>query len=106
MKIGPSSPDGVRLDSTPASGAERAAPVRPGSSAEPVPSLVGVERVSLSDQRAAVLGASATLPFNERKVEEVRKAIAEGRFPVDAKAVAERLLADSRDLFGLRPTAR
>ena len=106
MKIGPSSTDGLRADGAKPAGTERASPVRPGSGSDPVSSPADVDRVSLSGNRSSVLGASTTMPFNERKVEEVRKAIAEGRFPVDAKAVAEQLLADQRDLLGLRPASR
>jgi flagellar biosynthesis anti-sigma factor FlgM len=40
------------------------------------------------------------VPFDEKKVEEVRRAIQEGRFPVDARKVADQLLADTRDLLG------
>lgn len=65
-----------------------------------------VDRVSLSGDRTALIGPSAAPPFDDKKVEEVRRAIAEGRFPVDAKRVAEQLLADARDFIGLAAVPR
>lgn len=106
MKIGPSSNDGLRADGVQPAGAERASPVRPGSGSDPVTSPPAVDRVSLSGSGSSVLGAAATLPFDDRKVAEVRQMIAEGRFPVDAKRIAEQLLADSRDLFGPKAAGR
>jgi negative regulator of flagellin synthesis FlgM len=38
--------------------------------------------------------------FDAKKVEEVRNAIAEGRFKVDSGAVADRLLASVGELLG------
>lgn len=105
MKIGPTPNDGLRADGAKPVGTERASPVRTGSGSEPVSSPVGVDRVSLSGGGASVLGESATVPpFDDKKVEQVRQMIAEGRFPVDARRVAESLLADSRDILGLKPT--
>lgn len=51
------------------------------------------------DQLGAQLG---TADFNPAKVDEVRNAIAEGRFKVDAKVVADRLVAASADATGKR----
>ena len=105
MKIGPSNTEGGRVDGRPV-GAERAAPVRPGAGSEPVSASVPVEKVSVSTDRAALLGPSGGVPFDDAKVEEIRRAIAEGRFPVDARRVAERLFDQARDLLGLEPAAR
>ncbi len=105
MKIGPSNSDGVRIDGK-AVGAERATPTRAGSGSDPVSANPAVDRISLSGDRTALIGPSAAPPFDDRKVEEVRRAIAEGRFPVDAKRVAEQLLADTRDFIGLAVSPR
>jgi negative regulator of flagellin synthesis FlgM len=51
------------------------------------------------DQLGAKLG---TADFNPAKVDEVRNAISEGRFKVDAKVVADRLVAASADATGKR----
>lgn len=106
MKIGPTPSDGLRADGGKPVGTERPSAVRPGSGPDPVSSPAAVDRVSLSGSRETVLGASTAQPFDDRKVAEVRQMIAEGRFPVDAKRVAEQLLADSRDLLGLQAPAR
>jgi negative regulator of flagellin synthesis FlgM len=105
MKIGPSNTDGLRVDGK-AVAAERAVPARTGSVSDPVSATPPADRVSLSGERTALIGPAAAPPFDDKKVEEVRRAIAEGRFPVDAKRVAEQLLADARDLLGLAPAAR
>lgn len=103
MKIGPSSSDDRRVEAN-GPGAERPAPVRPGSVSETVAGPASADRVSLRGAGAAF--APAAPPFDDRKVEEVRQAIAEGRFPVDARRVADQLIADSRELFGLQAPGR
>ncbi len=70
--------------------------------AEPV---AETERVQLSDLGAKLAELEAQFgaaDFDVKKVEEVRAAIAEGRFKVNADAVAERLLASVNDLLGKR----
>ncbi len=61
------------------------------------------ERVQLSDLAARLsqletqFGAS---DFDAKKVDEVRQAIAEGRFKVDSGAIADKLLASVAELLG------
>jgi negative regulator of flagellin synthesis FlgM len=43
--------------------------------------------------------SSADAPFDSRRVAEIRQAIAEGRFQVDSGKIADKLLADVRDLL-------
>lgn len=105
MKIGPSTPDGLRVDGK-AVGPDRAVTVRPGYGSEPVSPNAPADRVSLSGGGTALVGPPAAAPFDDAKVEAVRRAIAEGRFPVDARKVADELLADARDLLGLPTTGR
>jgi len=105
MKIGPSNTDGLRIDGKTV-GPERAPSVRDGSGSEPIQGSSAVDRVSLSNDRGALIGGAVGQTINEKKVEEVRRAIQEGRFPVDAKRVAEQLLADAADFLGLDVTAR
>jgi len=102
MKIGPNQPDALRVDSKTV-GAERAETVRPGASAEPVASPQAVDRVSISGGAPRMGSEGLPIPFNDKKVEEVRRAIQEGRFPVDAKKVADSLLTDTRDLIQSSP---
>ena len=105
MKIGPQVPagssspggaEGVRQDGK-ATGAERAQSTKP-TEASASPS--NLDRVSLSGATPGLATEPVTVPFDQKKVEEVRRAIQEGRFPVDAKRVADQLLADTRDLLG------
>jgi len=102
MKIGPNTPDASRVDAK-SVGADRAAVVRPGVSNEPVTTPKEVDRVSLSGMPPRMGSDGTTIPYDDKKVEEVRRAIQEGRFPVDAKKVADSLLADTRDLLNAPP---
>lgn len=61
--------------------------------------------VALHLQQTEGLGASSA-PFNSQRVAEIRQAIAEGRFQIDANKIADRLINDVRDLLAKeRPTA-
>ncbi len=63
---------------------------------------VQTEKVQLSDlaSKMAQLESRFGGEFDAKKVEEVRSAIAEGRFKVNAEAVADRLLASVGELLG------
>ncbi len=85
---------------------DRVAPSNPqpraadGRAAEPV---AEGERVQLSDLAARLNQLEsqfAQADFDVKKVEEVRAAIAEGRFKVNAEAVADKLLASVAELLG------
>lgn len=102
MKIAPNQPDALRADVKPL-GADRAETSRSGAVAEPVKSPPAVDRVSLSGAAPHMGPEGLPSPFNDKKVEEVRRAIQEGRFPVDAKKVADSLLTDTRDLLRAAP---
>jgi negative regulator of flagellin synthesis FlgM len=102
MKIGPSNTDGIRVDGGTTGGADRASQVRTGAGAGPAPLPSSVDRVSLSGKTMPLADAGGVVSYNDKKVEEIRQAIAEGRFPVDAKRVAEQLLADARDFLGMK----
>jgi negative regulator of flagellin synthesis FlgM len=105
MRIGPKSAENIRAESPPPA-LERANVARTRTPVGPVGGAAGAERVSLSGAHASMTAAAAAYPFDDRKVEEVRRAIAEGRFPVDARAVAEYLIADARELLGVPVGAR
>jgi negative regulator of flagellin synthesis FlgM len=100
MKIGPSGTDGLRIDGKTV-GPERAPAVRTESASGPVAGPPGVERISLSSGAPALPGQPLASPFDDRKVEELRRAIAEGRFPFDARRVANELISEARELLGL-----
>jgi negative regulator of flagellin synthesis FlgM len=102
MKIGPSNTDGIRVDGGTTGGADRASQVRTGAGAGPAQPPSSVDRVSLSGKTMPLADTGGVVSYNDKKVEEIRQAIAEGRFPVDAKRVAEQLLADARDFLGMK----
>lgn len=65
----------------------------------------GKEPVALHLQQTERLGASSA-PFDSQRVAEIRQAIAEGRFQIDAEKIADRLISEVRDLLAKeRPTA-
>jgi negative regulator of flagellin synthesis FlgM len=70
-----------------------------GKAAEPVGET---EKVQLSDLASKMVQLESRFggEFDARKVEEVRTAIAEGRFKVNAEAVADKLLASVGELLG------
>lgn len=92
-------PEPLRPDRVAPAGDSRTAATR---SAEPV---AETERVHLSDLGARLNQLEAQFgeaDFDLKKVEEVRAAIAEGRFKVNAEAVADKLLASVSELLGKR----
>ena len=96
MKIGPN-PNGIRVDSVPPQGASVTDTVR--SSADPVVRAEPVASVSFSKSSPAMTGKAAEPPFDSAKVEEMKRALAEGRFPLDARKVAEGLIAHAREMM-------
>lgn len=95
MKIGPSSSpaaDAAALARANAEAGSAAAKARaqtdPGSS------------VQLSSAAAGLLAAGATPEFDAAKVDRIRQAIAEGRYTVDAEAIADKLIANAQEVLG------
>lgn len=97
------------IDSSPVDSTSPAIERAPPSRREISPastSSTETDRVTISSALAPRPSSSASVvPVDNKKVEEVRRAIAEGRFPVDAKRVAESLLANSVDLFHVKPSS-
>lgn len=56
------------------------------------------EEVSLSSL-AGALQSSEKPPINNAKIQEIKQAIAEGRFKVNPEAIADRLIETARDLL-------
>lgn len=72
---------------------------RTARGAEPV---AETERVQLSDLGARLAQLESQFgaaDFDVKKVEEVRAAIAEGRFRINAEAIADKLLASVSELL-------
>jgi len=87
----------LRPDRVSASGDSRT------SSARGTEQVAETERVQLSDlgsRLAQLENQFSGSDFDVKKVEEVRAAIAEGRFKVNADAIADKLLASVSELLG------
>jgi negative regulator of flagellin synthesis FlgM len=97
MKIGPLEP---KVPVTPLAG-ERAGAAPAPKAAGPAGSEPGVQ-VALSARALGVDAAGAE--FDADKVQRVAQAIRDGRYTIDAAAIADRLIANAREL--LERTAR
>lgn len=75
------------------------APVAPPP-ADPTPDSA---QVVLSSE-AAALSAAPEGEFDQAKVDRIATAIREGRYRVNPEAIAERLIANARELLQPRPT--
>ncbi|MBL0423322.1 flagellar biosynthesis anti-sigma factor FlgM [Ramlibacter sp. AW1] len=98
MTIGPLPPVQPPLvEDKPASG------IAHGTVAAREPGRSAADSVSLSPaaQRIGALQAGGE-DFDSAKVQAIRQAIAEGRFQVDAGAIADRLIAEATALLGPR----
>lgn len=71
-----------------------------GRPAEPVAQVEKVQLSELASRLNQLETQFAQADFDIKKVEEVRAAIAEGRFKVNAEAVADKLLASAAELLG------
>jgi negative regulator of flagellin synthesis FlgM len=92
MKIGPLEP---KVPVTPLAG-ERAGAAAPPKAAAPAGGEPGVQ-VALS---ATALGVKAVgAEFDADKVQRVAQAIRDGRYPIDAEAIADKLIANARELL-------
>jgi negative regulator of flagellin synthesis FlgM len=92
MKIGP-----IELANTAAGAAaeraERRAPGTGGPAAEPS------AKVDLSSSAVAI-GAGVDGSFDQAKVDRIAQAIRDGRFEVNAEAIADKLIANAQELLG------
>jgi negative regulator of flagellin synthesis FlgM len=55
--------------------------------------------VSLSPLAGSLRGGE-TPPVNTARIQEIKQAIAEGRFKINPEAIADRLIESARDLVG------
>jgi negative regulator of flagellin synthesis FlgM len=92
MKIGPIEPK-VTQPATSAS-ERRAASARGSGEAEPS------AKVQLSAASTAAGAAVEDGSFDKAKVDRITAAIREGRFQVDAGAIADKLIANSQEVLG------
>lgn len=82
-----------------------AAPLQTGARPEPVTANPPASaQVALSNSAVQLLqGGDQQDSFDAGRVEQLSREIEEGRFQVNADRVADRLLAETRDLLGSRP---
>jgi len=100
MKIGPSTAPVI----TPAADAA----LRPSSQTATAAPVAPVARIRATDQvDLSAAGARIGMPdgasdFDSAKVDAIRQAIRDGKFSVNAGAIADRLIADATSLLGPR----
>jgi len=63
------------------------------------------DQVAVSAAGAGLNTLSGSQDFDAKKVDAIRQAIREGRFTVNADAIADRLIADATALLGPRLSA-
>jgi negative regulator of flagellin synthesis FlgM len=94
MKIGPLE---NKPPVAPVAGERPGTASRPGSGVSDEASA----KVELS-AAAMMMDAEASADFDAEKVQRIALAIREGRFRVDAEAIADRLIANAQELLGSR----
>lgn len=60
------------------------------------------DEVQLSSVASQLLASESDSVFDAGRVEEIKQAIAEGRFSINADAIADRLIASAKELIGSR----
>ncbi len=70
----------------------------PSSALESVNPAAASEKIQLSETSQALNKLSAE-PFDAAKIAQIRKAISEGRFNVNAELVADRMIGDAAELI-------
>lgn len=80
-----------------------AAPPSRKPAASPAPN--GSAEVRLSSTAAQLAGADSSPPVDAGRIAEIKQAIAEGRFKINADAIADSLIATARELVDSRRQA-
>ena len=96
MKIGPIDNSPAVAPAPPATERKAAAPAEPRAATE------SSARVDLSEAASLQRDAAAEVQFDQAKVDRIAQAIRDGRFTVDAGAIADKLIANAQDLLGRR----
>lgn len=91
MKIGP-------LDNKPP--VTPAAPDRKVAATAQPPQAEPSAQVELSPTASALSGLSADPTFDADKVERIAQAIRDGKFTIDAEAIADKLIVNAQELLG------
>jgi negative regulator of flagellin synthesis FlgM len=91
MKIGP-------LDTTPA--IAPAAGERKAAASGTRPAAESSARVDLSEAATLKGDAAGDVQFDQAKVDRIAQAIRDGRYTVDAEAIADQLIANAQEVLG------
>ena len=94
MKIGPIESSPVTSPAT-----ERKGP----ATSTPVPSEPSAQ-VALSPAATVLTGAGVDPTFDAAKVERIAQAIRDGKFTINAEAIADKLIVNAEELIGRRLT--
>ncbi len=73
---------------------------RKGSSATATTGSESSTQVALSTAATALAGSSSETSFDAKKVERIAQAIRDGKFKVNADAIADKLLVNAQELLG------
>ncbi len=94
MKIGP-----IELANAASAGAADRAERRVPGAASAGPAAEPSAKVDLSAS-AAVIGGGVEGSFDQAKVDRIAQAIRDGKFEVNAEAIADKLIANAQELLG------
>ena len=95
MKIGPFEP---KPPVAPASTERKSA------GAPMPPTAEASTQVELSPAASLLSGAATDASFDARKVERIAQAIRDGKFTVNAEAIADKLIVNAMELLGRKPS--
>jgi len=94
MKIGP-------LESKPVGTPAAERKIQPAAAETPAAASA---QVALSSTASALAASRAEPTFDADKVTRIAQAIREGKFTVDAEAIADKLIVNAEELLGRRPS--
>lgn len=80
------------------------APLNQATAKPTPPSPSTTDAVSISNV-AGILKSGEAVPVNSAKVQEIKEAIAQGRFKINPEAIASSLLDTARELINKQRTA-
>ena len=93
MKIGPLEPKTIAAPAN----AERKATPQPASAEASA-------QVKLSNAAQGLQSAEGDPAFDRAKVERIAQAIRDGKFSVNAEAIADKLIVNAQELLGRKPS--
>jgi negative regulator of flagellin synthesis FlgM len=77
---------------------------RKSSSATATPGAEPSAQVALSKAASALNSSSTDSSFDAKKVERIAQAIRDGKFKINAEAIADKLIVNAQELLGRKPS--